>query len=448
MTSLPATAGAPPTRIRYLILGFLFLVTALTYADRQTLTIVQKAVSDKFGFDSVVMGYLIAAFSWSYVVAQIPGGWLLDRFGAKRVYGWSIALFSAFTLLQGLVGLLNASSAVIAAMFGLRFLLGLAEAPTFPANSRIVATWFPTAERGIAAAIFNSAQYASTVMFVPLMGWIAQGWGWPYVFGCMGAIGFGFALLWPKVIHGPRQHPLANAAEVEEIERGGGLPDLERTGPASGTGIRWSAVGQLLQNRMLLGVYLGQYCINVLTTFFLLWLPIYLVQARGLTMLKAGWIAALPALCGLTGGILGGYVSDELLRQGRSLTLARKAPIVGGLLLSVCLVACNYARSEGVVVTLLCVAYFGKGVGSLGWSVVADASPKAIIGLSGGLFNMFGNVAGITTSLVIGYSVKYSGGFDGALWFVAAHAVLAIICFLGIVGEIRRVELQPARSAD
>jgi ACS family glucarate transporter-like MFS transporter len=428
--------------VRYLILAFLFVVTALTYADRQTLTIVQKQVSAKFGFDPVVMGYLISAFSWAYAAVQIPGGWLLDRFGAKRVYGWSIALFSVFTLLQGLVGLFNASTAVIVVMFGLRFLLGLAEAPTFPANSRIVATWFPTAERGMAAAIFNSAQYASTVMFVPVMGWIAQSLGWQYVFWFMGALGIALALLWPRVGHGPRTHPLANAAEVAEIERGGGLPDLDRAVKGGGAGIRWSAVGELLQSRMLLGIYLGQYCINVLSTFFLLWLPIYLVQARGLTTLQAGKAVAGPALCGLAGGVLGGFFSDGLLRRGCSLTVARKVPIVGGLMLSACLIACNYVRPEWAVITLLCFAYFGKGVGSLGWSVVADASPKEIIGLSGGLFNMFGNVAGITTSIILGYSVKYSGAYDGALWFVTAHAVLGVISFLFVVGEIKRIELR------
>jgi ACS family glucarate transporter-like MFS transporter len=100
-------------------------------------------------------------------------------------------------------------------------------------------------------------------------------------------------------------------------------------------------------------------------------------------------------------------------------------------------------RPEWAIITLLCFAYFGKGVGSLGWSVVADASPKEIIGLSGGLFNMFGNVAGITTSIIIGYSVKYSGGYDGALWFVTAHAVLGVVSFLFVVGEIKRVELRP-----
>jgi len=431
-----------PTRVRHRILLFLVLATALTYADRQTLTIVQKEVSGKFGFDPVVMGYLISAFSWAYAAAQIPGGWLLDRYGAKRVYGWSMALFSVFTLLQGLVGLLHASVAVIGVMFGLRFLLGLAEAPMFPANSRMVATWFPTAERGTAAAIFNSAQYASTVMFVPLMGWIVSAFGWPYVFGFMGALGLILAVLWARLGHGPRGHPRANAAEVAEIERGGGLPDLDRPGQGGGAGIRWSAVGQLLQNRMLLGIYLGQYCINVLSTFFLLLLPIYLVQARGLTTLEAGSAVAGPALCGLAGAILGGIFSDGLLRRGHSLTVARKVPIIGGLLLSVCLVACNYVQPQWAVITLLCFAYFGKGVGSLGWSVVADASPKEVIGLSGGLFNMFGNVAGITTPIVIGYSVKYSGSYEVALWFVAAHAVIGVVSFLFIVGEIKRVELR------
>jgi len=167
------------------------------------------------------------------------------------------------------------------------------------------------------------------------------------------------------------------------------------------------------------------------------------VQARGLTTLEAGKAVVGPALCGLAGGVLGGVISDGLLRRGCSLTVARKFPIAGGLMLSACLIGCNYVHSERAVITLLCFAYFGKGVGSLGWSVVADASPKEIIGLSGGLFNMFGNVAGITTSIVIGYSVKYSGGFEGALWFVALHAVIGVISFLFVTGEIKRVELKP-----
>ena len=442
MNAAPASTQAPRTRVRYVIVFILFLLTSLNYADRATLSIVGTMVSKDLKLDAVTMGYLFSAFAWSYVLAQIPGGWLLDRLGSRRIYGWSIALWSLFTLLQGCVGGFDGRVAVMV-LFGLRFLLGAAEAPSFPAHARIVAAWFPTAERGQASAIFNSAQYFATVLFAPIMGWIAHTWGWEYVFWFMGALGLVFAAAWPKLMCNPREHPRANAAELEHIERGGGLIDLETSGkPGGKAGVRWAVIGQLLGNRMLLGIYLGQYCITTLTWFFLTWFPIYLVKERGMSILQVGFVAALPALCGFGGGILGGWFSDELVRRGKSLTLARKTPIVVGMLLSVSMVACNYVSAQWAVITLMSLAFFGKGVGALGWAVISDTSPKSVTGLCGGLFNTFGNTAGIITPIAIGYILKATGSFNWALVYVSAHAALAIASYLLIVGEIKRVELK------
>ncbi|MBC7368952.1 MAG: MFS transporter [Undibacterium sp.] len=439
-----APGQEPRTRVRYVIVFVLFMLTALNYADRATLSIVGTLVSKQFGLDTVAMGYLLSAFAWSYVLAQIPGGWLLDRMGSRRVYGWSIALWSFFTLLQGCVGGLDGRVAVMV-LFGLRFLLGAAEAPSFPANAKIVASWFPTAERGQASAIFNSAQYFATVMFAPVMGWIAHAWGWEYVFWFMGALGIAFAVAWPKLVYSPKEHPWANRAEIEHIERGGGLVDLEVSGKAAVKGgVRWSVIGELLGNRMLVGIYFGQYCITTLTWFFLTWFPIYLVKERGMSILQVGFVAALPALCGFGGGILGGWYSDRLLRQGRSLTFARKTPIVAGMLLSVCMVGCNYVSAQWAVITLMSLAFFGKGVGALGWAVISDTSPKSVTGLCGGLFNTFGNTAGIVTPIAIGYILKATGSFNWALVYVSAHAALAVASYLLVVGEIKRVELKAA----
>jgi ACS family glucarate transporter-like MFS transporter len=388
------------------------------------------------------MGHVFAAFSSSYVLCQIPGGWLLDRFGSKTIYGWSIALWSVFTLLQGFVSGFSATTALIT-LFTLRFLLGAAESPSFPANSRIVAAWFPTAERGTASAIFNSAQYAATVIFAPIMGAVTHQFGWEAVFWVMGGLGVAFAIAWPRLIHNPRAHPRVNAAEVEYIAGGGGLVDMDAAGAAKRSVGGWPVLRQLLTNRMLLGIYLGQYAITTLTWFFLTWFPIYLVKQRGMTILQVGFVAALPALCGLVGGIGGGAFSDWLLRRGRSLTVARKTPIIIGLVLSVSMVACNYVDSQTAVIVFMSLAFFGKGVAALGWTVIADASPKQITGLSGGLFNTFGNLAGIITPIAIGYILEKTGSFNGALVFVSAHAVLALISYVFIVGEIKRVELHP-----
>jgi ACS family glucarate transporter-like MFS transporter len=194
---------------------------------------------------------------------------------------------------------------------------------------------------------------------------------------------------------------------------------------------------------MLVGVYLGQFCITTLTYFFIQWFPGYL-ENRGMSILKVGLVAGLPALCGCVGGILGGRFSDSLLKRGCSLSFARKLPIVLGMLLSCSMIVCNYTPggADVSVVAIMCLAFFGKGFGALGWTVVSDTSPKEITGLSGGLFNTFGNTSAITTAIVIGYLVKGTGGFDAALVFVGANALGAIFCYLFVVGEIKRLELK------
>jgi ACS family glucarate transporter-like MFS transporter len=438
------TATVRRSRTRYAIVAMLFVVTAVNYADRATLSIAGPALSKDLGLDAVTMGYVFSAFGWSYVIGQLPGGWLLDRFGSKAVYFASIVLWSFFTMLQGGITFLTATAAsAVVVLFSLRFLVGLSEAPSFPANGRIVAAWFPAKERGTASAIFNSAQYFATVLFAPIMGWITHSYGWPYVFCFMGVVGIIVGVVWLKVVHGPKDHPSVNAAELDYLRQGGALVDMDRArkdNTAQDTP-KWSYVKQLLGNRMLLGVYIAQYCITTLTYFFLTWFPVYLVKERGFSILNAGFVAALPAVCGFAGGVLGGIVSDYLLRKGKSLTVSRKTPIVIGMLLSTSMIACNYVDSATLVVIIMALAFFGKGLGALGWAVVSDTSPKEIAGLSGALFNTFGNTAAITTPIVIGYLVKGTGSFGPALVFVAANALVAVISYLLVVGEIKRVVL-------
>ncbi|MEW9668413.1 MFS transporter [Ammoniphilus sp. 3BR4] len=432
------------TRVRFFIVFLLFVVTSINYADRATLSIAGDAMSGELGLDSVMMGYVFSAFAWAYVMGQIPGGWLLDRYGSKKIYFWSIFFWSAFTLAQGFIGSFESASTAVIVLFGLRFLVGLAEAPSFPANSRIVAAWFPSRERGTAAATFNSAQYFATVLFAPIMGYLVHAHGWQSVFFFMGIVGILVSLWWSKAIYSPKEHPRINKEELDYIEAGGALTNMDHAVSKKHrkSGLNGKYVKQLLTNRMLLGVYLGQYGITTLTYFFLTWFPVYLVQERGMSILKVGIVASLPAICGFFGGVLGGMFSDYLLRKGYSLTVARKVPIVTGLLLSMSLVTANYVEAESVVIFVMALAFFGKGFGALGWAVVADTSPKETSGLSGGIFNTFGNLAGITTPIVIGYIIASTGSFNGALVFVGANALLAIFSYLFLVGDIKRVEIK------
>ncbi|MDG2522092.1 MFS transporter [Caulobacter segnis] len=446
MTSAAADSSSKRTRVRYLIILILFLITTINYADRATLSIAGDAASKDLGLDPVAMGYILSAFAWAYVLGQIPGGALLDRWGTKLIYASALVIWSLFTLVQGFTGFLTGASAA-AVLFCMRFMVGLAESPSFPANARIVAAWFPGSERGTASAIFNSAQYFSLVAFAPLMGWLVHTFDWHSVFFVMGGIGIVAAAVFWKIVHSPIEHPAINKAELDYIESGGGVVRMEEKTAERGKAFTWANVKQVLTSRMLLGVYLGQYGINVLTYFFVTWFPIYLVKERGMSILDAGFAAAAPALCGFLGGLLGGVISDGLLRKTGSLDIARKTPLLIGMLLSSLIIACVYIEQEWLIVVVMAVAFFGKGIASLGWAVVSDTSPKELAGVTGGIFNAFGNSAGIVTPIVIGYIVQGTGSFDGALIFVGAHCLLVIAAYFLVVGKIRRLELKPVKAA-
>ena len=441
-------SGAKTTHVRYLVVAMLFIASCFSYGDRVALSVAGTVMAKQLALDPVRFGFLLSGFSWAYVAGQLPSGGLLDRFGSKRVYGISILAWTIFAFLIGFTGYLPAAY-IFSTIFALRLLSGLAQSPVFPGNGRIVAAWFPTAERGTASAIFNSSQYFALVAFAPIFGWLTHSYGWQWTFWFMGLFGLVLALAWDKTVYNVPEHPFISQGEIDYIERGGGLVNIDRAAGAksSSRGLSWAGIAQLLEQRMLVGIYLGQFCITTLTYFFITWFPVYLVQARHMSVLRGGFAVALPALCGSVGGVLGGLCSDALLRRGHSLTFARKAPIIAGMLLSVTMIACNYTNVQALVMFFMSLAFFGKGFGALGWTVIADTSPKELIGLNGGLFNLFGNAAGITTPIIIGFIVQKTGSFNGALVFVGITALMAIFSYVVIVGEIKRLEIPSTRTS-
>jgi ACS family glucarate transporter-like MFS transporter len=274
------------------------------------------------------------------------------------------------------------------------------------------------------------------------MGFLAQNYGWRSVFLAMGGIGLvGAAIFW-AVVQSPSRHKGISKREYDYIEANGALVNLDRPAATAQT-IRWGIIGQLLANRMLLGIYLAQYSITALTYFYATWFPIYLIKARGMSLTGAGFASAGPAIAGFVGGVLGGIVSDLLLRKGLSLSNARKIPILVGLVISCAILLCNYTDSQGLIMLFMSIAFFGKGVAALGWAVMSDAAPREATGLSGSIFNLFGNAAGIFTPIGIGYILAAtSNNWDMALLFVFAHSIVAMVSYLFITGEIKRVVLR------
>ena len=431
------------TRVRIWILMLILFLSTVAYADRSILSISGSGIKQQFGLSTIHLGYILSAFSWAYVVGQIPGGLILDRFGTKTVYGVTLALWSLSTFLMGFVGAFGVGvTGALTLFFLLRFALGLIESPSFPANARLTAMWFPRSERGRASALFASAQYFAVGIFSPLAGWLVASFGWPWPFFVLGAIGFVAFFVWQAVMNTPRNHPGVNRAELDYLVEGGALIDVDDAHELKNqTRLTWALVDSLLNNRMLWCAYIGQYCIIALSYFFITWFPIYLVQARGMTILNAGFATVAPAIFGFLGGISGGIISDWLIKQGWSVSWARKTPYILGMLAAATLVLAAISDSNVAIVALMSFAFYGKGVaaGAGTWAVVSDTAPKEAIGLAGSIFNCVGNVAGIVTPIVFGYIVAATGGYGAGLFFVGAHCIVAAFLFLFVMGKIERV---------
>ena len=417
---------------RYMILTILFITTAINYIDRSALSVAAPVMSKDLQLDAVSLGIAFSAFNWAYAFLQIPSGWMLDRFGARVVYGVGLFVWSLFTFFQGWTsGFLM--------LFVLRFIVGIAEAPSFPGNSRLTAMWFPQNERGRAVSVYNSAQYFGLALFTPILALLLQKYGWQMTFYVAGAAGIVASFFWFKHIYEPKKHPKANQAEIDYILEGGGLANAGDK-PIK---IRWAHAKLLLTNRQMIGIYIAQFCLNTIVWFFLTWFPTYLVQEKHMSMLKVGFMASLPYAGAFIGGIVGGYISDWLLKRGKSLGVARKTPIIIGFLFSSIIVLANYTSSAALIMLIMSVAFFAKGMAGATWTLVGDMSPKEIIGLSGGIFNTSGNLAGIVIPIVVGYILSTTHSFSAALFFIGAVLIIGALSYIFIVNKVERLELPP-----
>ena len=406
----------------------------LNYLDRTVLGIAAPSLSKDLGLTAAMMGVAFSAFSWSYALLQIPGGIFLDRFGTKVTYFIALLGWSAFTAAMGAIHSLRG---LVLTRIG----VGIFEAPCFPANSRILATWFPQHERARANSIYSVGQYAGVgFLSVPLF-WITDTFGWRGLFAIVGGIGIAFSFIWWRVYRNPAQSRMVNAAELQHIEAGGG-------GEYHGEPLRfqWSQVGALLRHRQVLGASIGQFGGNSTQVFFLTWFPTYLVTARGMTFVQAGMVAALPYIAASVGVLVGGFASDFLLKRTGSANLARKLPIVSGMFLASTIVAANYvAPSDNVtVIAILSVAFFGQGMTNIGWTVIADIAPKKLIGLTAGIFNFSANLAGIVTPIVVGVFYGMTGSFVGPLIYIAVVALVGAFSYSVVLGDIHRIEMDEA----
>lgn len=421
-----------PTRSRYLIMVMLFITVVINYLDRSNLSIAAPALKDEFGLDTVHEGLILSAFGWTYAAMQIPGGWLVDRVSPRVLYAAALILWSAATFFMGFAG-----SFVI--LFVLRLAVGALEAPAYPINNRVVTTWFPEKERATAIGFYTSGQFVGLAFLTPVLAWLQHHYGWHMVFVSTGLLGIVWGVLWYLIYREPRQFRGANAAEIELIQKGGGVVDLDKRVTEKKAPFNWNDLGLVISQRKLWGVYLGQFCLTSTLWFFLTWFPTYLVKYRGMDFIKSGFLASVPFLAAFIGVLCSGVLSDFLIRRGATVGLARKLPIILGLLISTSMIGANFTDSTPWVIFFLAVAFFGNGLASITWSLVSALAPVRLLGLTGGVFNFVGNLSSICTPIVIGFLVS-KDSFAPAIVYVSSLALLGALSYILLVGKVERIE--------
>ncbi|WP_158781475.1 MFS transporter [Pantoea sp. BAV 3049] len=427
------TSAARPGRRRYLIAFMLLITVIINYIDRANLAIASSEIEKEFGLSAVQMGYIFSAFGWTYALFQLPGGRFLDLMGSKVTYFIAILGWSVATLLQGFAN-------GFAALLGLRAITGMFEAPSFPTNNKVISSWFPEQERAGAIAIYTSGQYVGLAFFTPVLIWVQHVLSWHWVFIITGGVGILWSLFWLVKYKSVHQDKKVNEAERQHIIKGGAITDGETATDKNSASRRkltrkeW----KLVLHPKLLGVYIVQFALATTVWFFLTWFPTYLSKGRDIDLATTGLMTSIPFIAGFLGVIGGGFLADKMAKSGLSIGVSRKTPILIGLMLSMTIVGANYTTNINVIVGLLALAFFGNGFASQAWSLVSSIAPVHLIGMSGGCFNLFGALGGVSVPIVVGYLSQYYG-FAPCLVYIAAVVALSIVSFTFLIGRVERI---------
>ncbi|HUL52935.1 MAG TPA: MFS transporter [Opitutaceae bacterium] len=420
---------AATQRARFGVAALLFANVVINYMDRANLSVAGPAMGRDLGLTARELGWVFSAFGWAYAALQIPGGWLVDQVRPRLLYAGTLAAWSLATVLQGLAG-------TFAALFGLRLATGACEAPAYPINNRVVTAWFPEQERASAIAFYTAGQFVGLAFLQPVMAAVQRHYGWRGLFVFTGLVGIGWAFVWYLLYRDPAPPgSVGGSSASHSLFRGGATEERGR-----------SADRRLLQplreacgHRRLWGVYLGQFAVTSALWFFLTWFPTYLEKYRGFTGASAGWLRSVPFLAAFAGIMTSGLLSDFLVRRGVSAGVARKTPVIAGLLLTTAIVGANYVTGRAPVIFFLSVAFFGNGLASITWVFISLMAPRHLLGLTGGIFNFCGNLSSVVVPVAIGYLVG-EGSFAPALVFIAAIAGGGICSYLFLVGEVGPVD--------
>ena len=436
----PAVAPSPPRgaaipRLRWRIGALLGVGVLINYFDRISLSIAAPQLQQQFGLGPEDMGLLFSAFFWSYALLQIPSGMLLDRFGVMRIGRWTAFLW-------GVASTITAVASGFAGIFAARLLLGVAEAPSFPANAKATGHWFPRTERGLSTALFDAAAKFSNVIGVPLVAFAVVGFGWRWGFALVATLSFGYFVAYWWLYRDPSQHPRLTRAEHDYIVDHGAVPEGRESSGAAGM------LGYLLRRRKVWGLTIGFAAYGYCFYMFLTWLPSYLVQTMHMSVLQSAGFSAIPWACATVSDlVVGGWLIDRLIARGYDETRVRRTVLLLGMAGGLAVVGATTTTDPVVAIAWISVALSGLAAAApVGWSLPSLIAPPGGVGTVGGIMNFANNMMGAAAPIVTGYVVGNTHAFTGA--FVVAGAVLiaGIAAFVVLLGRIEPLP-GPTRTA-
>jgi ACS family D-galactonate transporter-like MFS transporter len=421
--AIPAARSVP--RRRWSIACLLGFGVLVNYFDRVNLSVSQAALHNAFGISTVTFGYLLSAYSWTYAAFQLPSGLALDRFGVKivgRVAAllWSFASFAA-AISTGLIGFLGA-----------RLLLGVGEAPSFPANAKAIGYWFPFDERSLATAIFDSAAKFSSAIGVPLLGLLLVKFGWRWSFAVTGFLSLFYFVLFYALYRNPSQDLSLSVEERDLILQGGAQPE-DRIRTAKG-----APLGYLLRQRSVWGLVLGFASYNYTFYLLLTWLPSYLSSAHHIDLLHSSLYSSVPWLFAtFTDLLMGGWLVDKLVQRGREPSIVRQSILIGGTSLGLGVLGAAYADSTAAALLWITLAIGGLSAAApVAWSIPSLIAPRESVGTLGGILNFGSQLSAIAAPITTGYIAQLTHSFFWAFATAAAFLLLGIAGYGFLLGRI------------
>ena len=401
---------------------FLFTLTAINYADRVALSVAATPVSQEFGLDKGQLGVLLSSFLWVYVFCLIPVGLLVDRYGGKVVNACGIGLWSFATVCTGLA---PSYLGVLAS----RVVMGMGESTSWPASNRIIREWFPASERALANAIFGAGAAAGPAIGAIGISAIVAAWGWRWGFIIAGSVGFFWLALWWLFFDHPERVSWLGEAERAKILR---ERDGEHAAPA--TAQPSSSLWYLLSLRSTWGLFLTQGCEVYGGYMLLTWLPSYLQQAKGLSVMNAGMLTAIPFATASVLGIGLGKLSDMLLNP-RTVSDGQRRIMIAALLVGAAgmMIIPFIDQLWIIIVVLAAIRAMGLAGSALNFALVTDlVRSRSDIGKVTSTTVVGGNTFGLAAPIITGYVVQITGSFDNA-FFVAG--------FLPLIGAVATLTL-------